>query len=206
MLSSTTTALLDAGAHYRFTPEAAADGAPFDAKVASISIGTVLDYTPVASLAAGALQAVDGAATELRLATDASLDLGDDVEYALNSRLFRAQSQEEGGVYVLAGAADDVQALLSLADEAALELERVESTTVSTFTLQLLNGAASSTVSGLTVARLVDTATFAVVAHATLTRLRNRMFLNLVQRDIAFSDAHVSGELSSRLIDVSGQG
>jgi len=46
---------------------------------------------------------------------------------------------------------------------------------------------------------------FAVAAHTTLTRLRNRMFLNLVQQDIAFYDAHVSGELSSRLINDSGQ-
>jgi ATP-binding cassette subfamily B protein len=44
-----------------------------------------------------------------------------------------------------------------------------------------------------------------VAAHTTLTRLRNRMFLNLVQQDIAFYDAHVSGELSSRLINDSGQ-
>ena len=46
---------------------------------------------------------------------------------------------------------------------------------------------------------------FAVSAHTTLTRLRNRMFLNLVQQDIAFYDVHVSGELSSRLINDSGQ-
>ena len=46
---------------------------------------------------------------------------------------------------------------------------------------------------------------FAMAAHTTLTRLRNRMFLNLVQQDIAFYDAHVSGELSSRLINDSGQ-
>ena len=46
---------------------------------------------------------------------------------------------------------------------------------------------------------------FAVAAHTTLTRLRAAMFSNLVQQDVAFYDAHVSGELSSRLINDSGQ-
>ena len=46
---------------------------------------------------------------------------------------------------------------------------------------------------------------FAVAAHTALTRLRCAMFANLVQQDVAFYDAHVSGELSSRLINDSGQ-
>ena len=46
---------------------------------------------------------------------------------------------------------------------------------------------------------------FAVAAHTTLTRLRAAMFANLVEQDVAFHDAHVSGELSSRLINDSGQ-
>ena len=46
---------------------------------------------------------------------------------------------------------------------------------------------------------------FALATHTTLTRLRTRMFLNLMQQDVAFYDAHVSGELSSRLINDSGQ-
>jgi hypothetical protein len=46
---------------------------------------------------------------------------------------------------------------------------------------------------------------FAVAAHTALTKLRCAMFANLVQQDIAFYDSHVSGELSSRLINDSGQ-
>ena len=46
---------------------------------------------------------------------------------------------------------------------------------------------------------------FAVAAHTALTRLRCAMFSNLVQQDVAFYDAHVSGELASRLINDSGQ-
>ncbi|KAL1530114.1 hypothetical protein AB1Y20_001035 [Prymnesium parvum] len=45
---------------------------------------------------------------------------------------------------------------------------------------------------------------YALAAHTALTRLRIRMFHNLVQQDAAFFDAHVSGELSSRLINDSG--
>lgn len=46
---------------------------------------------------------------------------------------------------------------------------------------------------------------FAVGAHTALTRLRQATFANLVQQDVAFYDAHVTGELSSRLINDSGQ-
>ena len=46
---------------------------------------------------------------------------------------------------------------------------------------------------------------FALAAHTTLTRLRNRMFLNVMQQDVNFYDSHSSGELSSRLINDSGQ-
>ena len=46
---------------------------------------------------------------------------------------------------------------------------------------------------------------FAVSAHTALTRLRVAMFANLIQQDVAFYDRHVSGELSSRLINDSGQ-
>ena len=46
---------------------------------------------------------------------------------------------------------------------------------------------------------------FAVSAHTALTRLRCAMFSNLVQQDVSFYDSHVSGELSSRLINDSGQ-
>jgi hypothetical protein len=46
---------------------------------------------------------------------------------------------------------------------------------------------------------------FAVAAHTALTRLRVSMFANLVAQDVAFYDKHVSGELSSRLINDSGQ-
>ena len=46
---------------------------------------------------------------------------------------------------------------------------------------------------------------FAVAAHTALTRLRCAMFANLMQQDMAFYDSHASGELSSRLINDSGQ-
>lgn len=46
---------------------------------------------------------------------------------------------------------------------------------------------------------------FAVAAHTALTRLRIAMFANLVQQDTAFYDRHTAGELSSRLINDSGQ-
>jgi ATP-binding cassette subfamily B protein len=46
---------------------------------------------------------------------------------------------------------------------------------------------------------------FALFAHTAVTRLRSRMFLNLIQQDIGFYDDHNSGELSSRLINDSGQ-
>jgi len=42
---------------------------------------------------------------------------------------------------------------------------------------------------------------FAVSGHTTVTRLRIKLFRNLTIQDIAFYDAHVSGELSSRLIN-----
>lgn len=42
---------------------------------------------------------------------------------------------------------------------------------------------------------------FAVCGHTTVTRLRIKLFRNLTEQEIAFYDAHVSGELSSRLIN-----
>jgi len=42
---------------------------------------------------------------------------------------------------------------------------------------------------------------FAVCGHTTVTRLRIKLFRNLTQQEISFYDAHVSGELSSRLIN-----
>mmetsp|Transcript_70880 Transcript_70880/g.207687 ORF Transcript_70880/g.207687 Transcript_70880/m.207687 type:complete len:679 (-) Transcript_70880:165-2201(-) len=45
---------------------------------------------------------------------------------------------------------------------------------------------------------------FAVSGHITVTRLRIKLFRNLVRQEIAFYDLHVSGELSSRLINDSG--
>lgn len=42
---------------------------------------------------------------------------------------------------------------------------------------------------------------FAICGHTTVTRLRKKLFRNLVMQEIAFYDAHVSGELSSRLIN-----
>eukprot|EP00927_Polykrikos_kofoidii_P000742 TRINITY_DN10276_c0_g1_i1.p1 TRINITY_DN10276_c0_g1~~TRINITY_DN10276_c0_g1_i1.p1 ORF type:complete len:697 (+),score=128.52 TRINITY_DN10276_c0_g1_i1:148-2238(+) len=42
---------------------------------------------------------------------------------------------------------------------------------------------------------------FAIVGHTTVTRLRIKLFRNLVIQEIAFYDKHVSGELSSRLIN-----
>lgn len=42
---------------------------------------------------------------------------------------------------------------------------------------------------------------FAISGHSTVTRLRIKLFRNLTVQDIAFYDAHVSGELSSRLIN-----
>mmetsp|Transcript_81244 Transcript_81244/g.217159 ORF Transcript_81244/g.217159 Transcript_81244/m.217159 type:complete len:686 (-) Transcript_81244:26-2083(-) len=42
---------------------------------------------------------------------------------------------------------------------------------------------------------------FAVFGHTTITRLRIKLFRNLTVQEIAFYDAHVSGELSSRLIN-----
>jgi ABC-type multidrug transport system fused ATPase/permease subunit len=42
---------------------------------------------------------------------------------------------------------------------------------------------------------------FAVCGHTTVTRLRIKLFRNLTEQDIAFYDCHVSGELSSRLIN-----
>jgi len=42
---------------------------------------------------------------------------------------------------------------------------------------------------------------FAICGHTTVTRLRIKLFKNLTDQDIAFYDAHVSGELSSRLIN-----
>mmetsp|Transcript_98000 Transcript_98000/g.305195 ORF Transcript_98000/g.305195 Transcript_98000/m.305195 type:complete len:697 (-) Transcript_98000:176-2266(-) len=42
---------------------------------------------------------------------------------------------------------------------------------------------------------------FAVCGHTTVTRLRIKLFRNLTEQEIGFYDAHVSGELSSRLIN-----
>jgi len=42
---------------------------------------------------------------------------------------------------------------------------------------------------------------FAICGHTTVTRLRIKLFRNLMVQEIAFYDAHVSGELSSRLIN-----
>merc|ERR1719210_1616137 len=42
---------------------------------------------------------------------------------------------------------------------------------------------------------------FAIAGHTTVTRLRIKLFRNLTRQEIAFYDAHVSGELSSRLIN-----
>jgi ABC-type multidrug transport system fused ATPase/permease subunit len=42
---------------------------------------------------------------------------------------------------------------------------------------------------------------FAVCGHTTVSRLRIKLFRNLTQQEIGFYDAHVSGELSSRLIN-----
>uniref|UniRef100_A0A7S0ZQ66 ABC transporter n=1 Tax=Noctiluca scintillans TaxID=2966 RepID=A0A7S0ZQ66_NOCSC len=42
---------------------------------------------------------------------------------------------------------------------------------------------------------------FAICGHTTVTRLRVKLFKNLVEQDISFYDAHVSGELASRLIN-----
>jgi hypothetical protein len=42
---------------------------------------------------------------------------------------------------------------------------------------------------------------FAICGHTTVTRLRIKLFRNLCRQEIAFYDAHVSGELSSRLIN-----
>jgi len=42
---------------------------------------------------------------------------------------------------------------------------------------------------------------FAICGHTTVTRLRIKLFQNLVRQEIGFYDAHVSGELSSRLIN-----
>eukprot|EP00929_Paragymnodinium_shiwhaense_P066813 TRINITY_DN33563_c0_g1_i1.p1 TRINITY_DN33563_c0_g1~~TRINITY_DN33563_c0_g1_i1.p1 ORF type:complete len:729 (+),score=120.40 TRINITY_DN33563_c0_g1_i1:55-2187(+) len=42
---------------------------------------------------------------------------------------------------------------------------------------------------------------FAICGHTTVTRLRIKLFRNLVIQEIAFYDAHMSGELSSRLIN-----
>mmetsp|Transcript_104379 Transcript_104379/g.164716 ORF Transcript_104379/g.164716 Transcript_104379/m.164716 type:complete len:686 (-) Transcript_104379:325-2382(-) len=42
---------------------------------------------------------------------------------------------------------------------------------------------------------------FAICGHTTVTRLRIKLFKNLTIQEIAFYDAHVSGELSSRLIN-----
>merc|ERR1719336_1845898 len=42
---------------------------------------------------------------------------------------------------------------------------------------------------------------FAVCGHTTVSRLRIKLFRNLTQQEISFYDAHVSGELSSRLIN-----
>jgi len=46
---------------------------------------------------------------------------------------------------------------------------------------------------------------FAICGHTTVTRLRIKLFRNLAEQEIAFYDAHVSGELSSRLINDSSQ-
>lgn len=46
---------------------------------------------------------------------------------------------------------------------------------------------------------------FAVAAHTTITRLRIRMYANSMEQDSAFYDRHCSGEMSSRLINDSGQ-
>lgn len=46
---------------------------------------------------------------------------------------------------------------------------------------------------------------FAMCGQTTVTRLRIKLFKNLVEQEIAFYDKHVSGELSSRLINDSGQ-
>lgn len=45
---------------------------------------------------------------------------------------------------------------------------------------------------------------FAISGHTTVSRLRIKLFRNLVRQEIAFYDMHVSGELSSRLINDSG--
>jgi len=42
---------------------------------------------------------------------------------------------------------------------------------------------------------------FAICGHTTVTRLRTKLFRNLARQEIAFYDTHVSGELSSRLIN-----
>lgn len=42
---------------------------------------------------------------------------------------------------------------------------------------------------------------FAICGHTTVTRLRIKLFQNLTEQEIAFYDSHVSGELSSRLIN-----
>eukprot|EP00405_Crypthecodinium_cohnii_P016742 CAMPEP_0206450028 /NCGR_PEP_ID=MMETSP0324_2-20121206/18463_1 /ASSEMBLY_ACC=CAM_ASM_000836 /TAXON_ID=2866 /ORGANISM="Crypthecodinium cohnii, Strain Seligo" /LENGTH=696 /DNA_ID=CAMNT_0053919563 /DNA_START=116 /DNA_END=2202 /DNA_ORIENTATION=- len=42
---------------------------------------------------------------------------------------------------------------------------------------------------------------FAISGHTTVTRLRIKLFRNLTIQDVAFFDNHVSGELSSRLIN-----
>ncbi|CAE7507577.1 abcB1 [Symbiodinium sp. CCMP2592] len=42
---------------------------------------------------------------------------------------------------------------------------------------------------------------FAICGHTTVTRLRIKLFRNLTEQEIAFYDSHVSGELSSRLIN-----
>lgn len=42
---------------------------------------------------------------------------------------------------------------------------------------------------------------FAISGHTTVTRLRIKLFRNLIIQETAFFDSHVSGELSSRLIN-----
>lgn len=42
---------------------------------------------------------------------------------------------------------------------------------------------------------------FAICGHTTVTRLRIKLFRNLTVQEVAFYDSHVSGELSSRLIN-----
>ncbi|CAJ1364093.1 unnamed protein product [Effrenium voratum] len=42
---------------------------------------------------------------------------------------------------------------------------------------------------------------FAICGHTTVTRLRIKLFRNLTEQEISFYDSHVSGELSSRLVN-----